>query len=480
MSALSALSQPGLEVSLPTNPPFTAPLGSYVSVVGRSGAGKSTLCQLIAGLLEDECERQVRLWGRELSAIPLATRSSLISYVPSDPYLSFSGLKGTLRGELDMILRFAGDPDGGAAMGVEEVAQAFGLTTLLDRDPVSLSGGEAARASLAMALAKRPKLLVLDQMTDHLDSTSAADIKQQIQAVLPPEAVVVETLSRACTVQHPDTVSDREADGWRIQIRPLEEALNDATPDKSAAVAADLRARETASDTRPLLQVEGLCFRYSRKGFGLGPMDLALSPGERLALIGRNGSGKTTLLKCLALLQRPDFDRFEIVGTDRIVTMPPPDRKEHRWAKMALYCFQRPEDQLYLSTVRRELEDTANRLAGIEGVDRALELAARLGLDRYLEQSPYDLPRAYRRLIPLAAALAVRPPLLLLDEPTVGLDDEQVSILRELITTEAPNSAIVFISHDAGFINSTATRILNMEEIPTYQGEVANPAFAPK
>ena len=354
-----------------------------------------------------------------------------------------------------MILRFVDSQDGN--LGLAEIAEAFGLTPLLDRDPFSLSGGEAARASLAMALAKRPQLLVLDQMSDHLDAGSAADIKKQIHAVLPSEAVVVEMLSRAGSVQPFDSVVD-QADGWHIRIRPLGEALNDRAVVRPPAAVAHPPVGTAALDSCPLLRVEGLSFRYTCGEFGLGPIELTLHPGERLALVGRNGSGKTTLLKCLALLQRPQFYRFEVVGTDGIAMAPPPERDAHRWARTALYCFQRPEDQLYLSTVREELEDSANRLAGVEGVDRVLELAERLRLDQYLEKSPYDVPRAYRRLIPLAAALAIRPPLLLLDEPTVGLDDEQVSVLCGLLTQEAVHGAIISISHDADFIDATATR----------------------
>ncbi len=165
---------------------------------------------------------------------------------------------------------------------------------------------------------------------------------------------------------------------------------------------------------------------YPSSGFSLGPLDLSVDAGERVALVGPNGCGKSTLLKCLALLERPSFSRMEILGADGHAETPPPERLAHLWARHALYCFQRPEDQLYLSTVRQELAESARRLGVSATFDAALAIAQEFGLEAHLDRSPYDLSRSLRRLIPLAAALAVSPPLLLLDEPTVGLDDAQV------------------------------------------------------
>ncbi|MBK7659643.1 MAG: ATP-binding cassette domain-containing protein [Betaproteobacteria bacterium] len=93
--------------------------------------------------------------------------------------------------------------------------------------------------------------------------------------------------------------------------------------------------------------MERLVHRYPSSGFSLGPIDLQVAAGDRIALVGPNGSGKTTLLKCIALLERPNFARMEIFGANRSSAKPPPEREVHRWAAHALYCFQRPEDQLY-------------------------------------------------------------------------------------------------------------------------------------
>lgn len=479
MSGASVSPRTGLEVSSPINPAFTAPPGSYVRLIGRSGAGKSTLCLLIAGLVEDDRERHIRVQGRVLGDIPLSARTALISYVPSDPYLSFSGLKTTLARELEMASRFVVREQGSATLEANEIAEALDLTKFFERDPFSLSGGEATRASLAIALVKQPRLLVLDQMTEHLDASYANTLKQQITAMLPPDVVVVETLARAPAPQQGGVGSPPADRGWQVHVCSLEEALSDTHSDRPESATHQPQFR-TASAARPVMNVAGLRFRYASSGFGIGPLDLTLAAGERLALVGPNGSGKSTLLKCLALLQRPSFERLEILAANGSAMVPPPEREEHLWAKMALYCFQRPEDQLYLATVQEELEDTASRLAGVEGVKRVGGFAARLGLQPYLEKSPYDLPRAFRRLIPLAAALAVKPPLLLFDEPTVGLDDNQVAILSDLIRTEIKDSALIYISHDRGFVRDTATSVLRMDEMPSYHGDVENPAFSPR
>ena len=192
-------------------------------------------------------------------------------------------------------------------------------------------------------------------------------------------------------------------------------------------------------------------------------MSLTVGAGEHVALIGHNGAGKTTLLKCLAMLLLPDYDRLEITTTVNGPIYLPDKRHLHRWARQALYCFQRADDQLYLQTVQAELEATGHRLGRPDAEDRAKGIALRLGLEPLLKRSPFDLPRSYRRLIPIAAALAAAPPLLLLDEPNAGLDEEQIAALVSVLTEyKSPERSIIMISHDSTFTSAVADRLIRM------------------
>lgn len=476
MSSPAIVCQAALRIELPDYPAIVAPARTHIVVTGPSGTGKSAFCLLLAGVSDEtEHETHVRLFGDPLNKIPFGERARRIGLVPSDPFLAFTGIKRTLLGELEMIQRLV-EPAGGRSF-LEHVVRRLDLADHLDRDPFTLSGGEAVRAALAMALVKRPLLLVLDQMHEQIDPAALPRILAGIAELLPATGLVFETRSRGAlsssTTQQGEPVTDER--GWRVDLRSLD--ASEAAP--ADPFAAPLRSRpdvEHLEGTRPpLLWIEGLRHRYPSSGFSLGPVDLQVAAGERIAMVGPNGSGKSTLLKCLALLERPSFGRMEISGADASIATPPPERQAHRWAAHALYCFQRPEDQLYLSSVREELAETS-RLLGVAATSgAATQLAQLLGLEPYLDRSPYDIPRSARRLIPLAGALAVDPPLLLLDEPTVGLDDAQVACLIELLNERRRAGATIFISHDQTFIAAVATNLLDIRELQPHQGHLSNP-----
>ncbi len=428
MSSPLFVYQAALRVDLPGYPAIAAPERTHIVVTGPSGTGKGAFCLLLAGVSDEtNCEVHVRLFGNPLDKILAGDRARRIALVPSDPFLAFTGLKRTLLGELEMIQRLVETARTGGRAFLEHIASRLALADHLHRDPFTLSGGEAVRAALAMALVKRPLLLVLDQMHEQLDAAALPQIQEGIADLLPATSLVFETRSRgtlSCTTT--TTQRDEPSVGmrcWRVDMH----SLNVGEPAPAIIPAPPLRARPTGEHVEgmrpPLLRVEGLTHHYPTSGFSLGPANLNVAAGERVAMVGPNGSGKSTLLKCLALLERPSFTRMEILGADGRVATPPPEREAHQWAAHALYCFQRPEDQLYLSSVREELAETSRRLGVAATFQAAMKFAHLLGLEPYLDRSPYDMPRSFRRLIPLAGALAVNPPLLLLDEPTVGLDD---------------------------------------------------------
>lgn len=468
MNNAAIVDQDALLIDLPDHPTIAAPARAHIVVTGPSGTGKSALCLLIAGVSDEtKLETHVQLFGNSLENISVEERARRIGFVPSDPFLAFTGLKRTLLGELELIQRLVQTASAGGSPFLEHVVAQLDLADCLHRDPFTLSGGEAVRAALAMALVKRPLLLVLDQALEQLDPAALPNIYAIIARLLPAMGLVFETRSRRT---HKTSAAQQDAPviyarGWHVDLS----SLSSGETALAYFPAAPLHAK-TASDNiecalQPLILIEGLTHSYPSSGFCLGPIDIQLTAGDRIALVGPNGSGKSTLLKCLALLERPKFKRMEIFGANRTVSTPPPARQSHRWATKALYCFQRPEDQLYLSNVREELAETSRRLGVSSTYETAIQFAKMLGLEPYLDRSPYDIPRGFRRLIPIAGALAVAPPLLLLDEPTVGLDDMQVARLIELLNDRRREGATIFISHDQAFIEPVATHLLDIREL---------------
>lgn len=442
------------------------PKGSRLAVLGPSASGKSALCLSLAGLDEDQrFAFDVAISGAPIHNLPPAERVNLMGYIPSDPVLAFSGIMPTLHLELQLACRMTSQPDV-ARERLVRLVQTLDLSTLLDRDPFTLSGGETARSAVGLVLLKAPRLLILDQVTDHLDPGALARLRGAIDEELPANAVVVETFSRA---HHLETAIGRSIPlkpwgPWQVACVPRSGRAALPSPSQDMASQSATSANDAACWTsKPRLVAARLSYEYAGGGFVLPETDLDAKAGERIALVGPNGVGKTTLLKCLALLLEPTFAHFEMTSFDGTRTRPPKDgRKLHEWARSALYCFQRPEDQLYLRSVCEEIVDLAIRFGGADDASYALDVAGALGLQDLLEKSPFDLPRAHRRLIPIAAAIAARPPLLLLDEPTAGLDDEQVMRLREVLITQCHASAVIMISHDGGFVKEVATRVVSL------------------
>jgi energy-coupling factor transporter ATP-binding protein EcfA2 len=213
--------------------------------------------------------------------------------------------------------------------------------------------------------------------------------------------------------------------------------------------------------TAALVRVEGVSFAYGSAPLALSDVSLTIETGEFLALIGRNGSGKTTLAKHLNGLLKPSSGRVLVGEVDTA------DVPVGELARQVGYVFQNPDHQLFLPTVRQEVAYGPARL-GLEGTqleERIGETLARFDLEVVADRHPAVLGRGLRRLTALAAIYAMRPQVLVLDEPTGGLDRRFAGRLMELLRgLMADGAAIVLISHDMRLVAEHARRVLLVRE----------------
>ena len=205
-----------------------------------------------------------------------------------------------------------------------------------------------------------------------------------------------------------------------------------------------------------LLTFEHVGFSYGGP-LVLRDVSFAIAPGETVALLGRNGAGKTTLTKLVVALLHPTRGVVRLGG--RSVKGKVPEDIADRVA----YVFQHPDRQLFARTVLDEVA-FAPRRSGMEESE-ALRLAAgaleRVGLSESADEHPYDLPPAHRKLVTIAAAVAQQPRLLVLDEPTVGLDRDAAARVRQLLSEESANDvAVLAVTHDLGFVAEAMDRAL--------------------
>ncbi|MGA5145861.1 ABC transporter ATP-binding protein [Streptomyces griseoincarnatus] len=506
------------------------PEGELVLVVGPSGVGKSTVLGAVGGLVPHftggTLRGRVTVAGRDTRTHKPRELADVVGTVGQDPLSHF--VTDTVEDELAYGMESLGLAPDVMRRRVEETLDLLGLADLRDRHISTLSGGQQQRVAIGSVLTPHPKVLVLDEPTSALDPAAAEEVLAVLQRLVHDLGTTVlmaeHRLERV--VQYADQVvllpgpgerpwMGAPADvmavspvcppvvelgrlaGWsplpltvrdaRRRAAPLRERLEGRRPEpdtaaaRTAAPARRLFGRAKKENTgvpEPVAQARSLAVRRDRVQ-ALTRVDLTVSPGETVALMGRNGAGKSTLLGALVGLVAPSSGSVRTGGA-----VPHRTRPRDLVRKVGLVP-QEPRDLLYADTVAAECA-AADRDAEAEpGTCRALlgELLPSVADDMH----PRDLSEGQRLTLALAVVLAARPPLLLLDEPTRGLDyaakARLTAILRRLA---ADGHAIVMATHDVELAAELAHRVVLLAEGeviadgPSAEVVVASPAFAPQ
>lgn len=440
--------------------------GGFNGLLGDNGTGKKHLCSLICGLNDfQETTGSVIFEDSQAKDCISSIDRKKVGYVPSNPTLMFSGIKNSVYGELELAFQFIGKkPTLENKKRLQEVLQNFHLESHLSQDPFSLSGGEAARLACALAVIKKPSILVLENFYESLDPLSIPQIRNAIENTLCENSIVIETFSRDpfwMSFMTRKCQRSKTSNPWKYSFTEFGSSKLSALIETSVNT---VNNKSTESDKAALLEVRALSYTYECGSFSLGPLDITLNKDEITALVGPNGSGKTTLFRCLANILLPISKQFGI--HENSTTFKQPDEKNlHLWAREVLYNFQNPDDQIYLPTVERELAETA-RVFGALDDERFREIATHFGFNNNLSKSPFDLEPSERRLLIIAAALIAKPSVILLDEPTVSLDQNQVGLLESALEKYIPSEgAVCLISHDMVFIENVANRVIDIRDL---------------
>lgn len=352
---------------------------------------------------------------------------------------------------------------------VAESLDAVGLDVAVDRSSSELSGGQKQRLALAGVLAMRPGLLLLDEPTANLDPQGARDVRDAVVRV------VDRTGATLLVVEHRVELWTDAVD--RVVVLDASGALvADGTPaavldDRGAELAAGgvwvpghepALARAAGPDSRtPLLEATGLQVARVRDRPLPLEVDLSVAAGQTLALTGPNGVGKSTLALTLAGLLPPAEGGLHATAELARGIGPAP----HRWRSRELLTrigtvFQAPEHQFLAATVRDELA-VGPRALGLPAseVDARVDaLLERLGLAALAGANPFTLSGGQKRRLSVGTALASRPRVLVLDEPTFGQDALSWASLVELLDElRASGSALVAATHDELFVRTAAT-----------------------
>jgi len=403
--------------------------GEVIALLGPSGSGKSTLLRTLAGLVPHfhggSFAGRVAVAGLDTRTTRPAELAGRVATVFQDP--EDQVVMARVANEVAFGLENLGTAPAEIWPRVDEALEAVDALHLRDRLTFELSGGELQRVCLASALALRPELILLDEPTSQLDPDGAERFLAAAEglgsAVVLSEQRIDRALSLATRVLFVeggrlllDAPRD-EACGWLAAHRP-----------RYAPGARESPPPPLVDDSRLVLGLTGVSYAYSPGVLALDEVELEVRRGEVVALEGPNGSGKTTLAKIIAGLLEPDSGRIDRAGRVGLL-------------------LQDPGRYLVRESV---LEEAALAVGGDQ--TRARAALSRVGLDALSERHPRDLSSGERERLGLAAVAVAEPDLLILDEPTRGIDpDRKAAIAAWLEGYASGGRAVLVATHDRSF-----------------------------
>jgi energy-coupling factor transport system ATP-binding protein len=467
--------------------------GELVVVMGATGAGKSTLAKCLNASIPQfqpgELSGSVRVCGDSVAERTVSDLAGTVGLVSQD--FEAQLFATNVRQEVAFGMEQLGVPRAEMVRRLEQVLQVVGLSGFERRDPTSLSGGEKQRLAIAAVLALQPRVLVFDEPTTDLDPagkdaifTVLAALRDQGMTIvlIEHETAAAERADRLVLMRAGRIVADAAPERVLADISALEDAgvrpldldriaaaLRWPTrpPSMEAAVAAFAgRSPRPLPDTvdpagPTVLAVEAVHFTYPTGQRALDDVSLSIGAGEFVALVGQNGSGKTTLAKCLNGLLQPSAGSVSLRGT------PLRGLPLQRIAAEVGYVFQNPDQQLFAASVYQETA-FALRNFGIapdaiaQRVERALQA---VGLADAPDVDPFLLGKGQRQRLAVASILALEPSVLILDEPTTGLDyPEQLRMMALLASLHRGGMTVIVITHSPWIVAEYAERAVVMDQ----------------
>ncbi len=439
--------------------------GECIMITGPSGSGKTTLCMATAGILEHEYggkkTGKVTLFGKDVKDYHgISDISGHVGMVFDDPEAQL--LFTTVEEELLSALERRGLSPEEVKTRLDVVMEITHLTSLRNRAPHALSGGQKQRVVLAATLVLGTDILILDEPTAELDERGTdsiisilRDLKARGKTIILTEhkfarfrdlvdRLVVLEEGRIRSMGPPDSIS---GDDYVKKV---------IYPDFTGI--RDFSAPVLSSDRPPLITTRDLEFTYGEVP-ALRGVNLSIQAGEFIAIVGENGSGKTTLIKHFIGLLRPTKGEVIVDGKDS------KNSSVADLAHSAGLVFQNPDHMFFADTVEDEISFGIDNL-GIPDKDTVMEKVLReTGLTHTRSLYPRWLSRGERQRLAIACVLAMQPRVIILDEPTTGLDGREAREIMELLKhLQRDGRTIVMVTHSRQIAGECADRILTMEE----------------
>lgn len=452
--------------------------GDFLGVIGSSGAGKTTLSYAINGIIPQHYKGQY--FGKvivndkdvfETDACQLALEIGSV-FQDIDSQMTCS----TVEDEILFGLENFAFEKKEIIQRVDWVLNEMGIANLRERDISGLSGGQKQKVAIAAILALRPKILVLDEPTGELDPSASRNIFRVVKELNKKYGITVIVIEQKIRLlcefaDHlavikkgelkfhgtvPEVLSHRdelaELGLNHERVGKILDQLAAGKVEKVSVNSENFEYKKYEPSTEPILTLNEVNFGYD-ENYLIQNVDFNVYKGDFLALTGENGSGKSTLSKLMGGILKPESGKIIVNGLDSKKT------RNSILAKHIGFLFQNPDRQLCCYTIREEIAFGLKALKIPDVNERTEMILKRFGFDP--EMPPFELSRGQRQQIALASIIAVSPEIMILDEPTTGLDyKECIELMNAVRELNENGTTVIMVCHDMELVRDYAKRMV--------------------
>lgn len=432
--------------------------GECVLLCGASGSGKTTLTRVINGLIphyyEGDMEGSVHVDGLDVTSAELYETARVVGSVFQNPRSQFFCVDTT--SELAFACENMGMPEDEIFVRVEEAAKDMGIENLLARSLFALSGGEKQKVACGSVSALHPDVFVLDEPSSNLDLDSIGDLRELLEKWKAQGKTLVVAEHRLYWLRD---VCDRVVcmkDGRVDFDIPMEQFARFSEEDFRAHGLRSLKAqtqfvpKDSSDGNKSSDRMVLHSFRHSYGGVRALDIDkLDLPAGEVIAVVGPNGAGKSTFAKCLC---------GQLRGSKAAIEMDGVVRKRKQFAKSAYMVMQDVNHQLFCESVDEEVR------LGTDAEEAAVsEVLEALGLVSLAGRHPMSLSGGQKQRVAVASALLSGRDLLVFDEPTSGMDLQNMERTAALLSSLRGKASVFVVTHDPDLVHRCCTHVLRLE-----------------
>lgn len=462
--------------------------GRTLAALGHTGAGKTTLlntaCAVVPAVKKGHLTGEVKVCGQTLAGARPADLAGKVAVIFDD--FDAALVATTVEAEIAFGPRYLGLPADEIGRRVDAALSACGIAHLRDRPVATLSGGQKQRVAVAAAVAAEAQLYLFDEATTDLDPAGKEELRRLVLDLAAKGRAVVLAENDGASALWCHEVA-LLSEGERLAVGdPLEILADEALCDKAGVAPLPFlkffqKEGETyrlkpgvvfkqkaasgeapaVTNGSPVLVAEGVTHLYKNGVKALDDFNLRVGAGEFVALIGANGGGKTTFAKIAAGIISPLKGKITVNG------VPPNQMLPAQRARTVGYLFQNPDHQIFQPTVYDEVAFGLRQL-GVDQRTADSKIAAALsavGLAGAEGEDPFALPKGCRQRVALASVLALEPEILIMDEPTTGLDRREVTaLMTKVADLNRAGTTVIFITHALDVAAAYARRLVVINE----------------